>query len=146
MMADRPDSAAIAELLREFAATTGADGVTLWIAEGNDLVAQDNPLEPEIIGLRQALSSGLISQVMLTGQAILETDLSQHPAHDPSMDLKLGKPCQSMMAAFWQRGDDSGVISAVVHLGSKGSFTLDSLRKLGTLAGKISQSDDQETC
>ena len=55
-------------LMRDFAAATGADGVTLWRAEETELVAIANPLEPSIVGLRQPLDRGLISQVYLTGR------------------------------------------------------------------------------
>lgn len=132
------DPAELTRVLAELAPRIDADGVTCWLAEADELVAIANPLEPEIVGLRQPLQRGLISQVLLTGQAILESDLSRHPDHDPAVDQTLRRRCQSMMAAPCRLGDREGVISAVRHEGHDGSFSLEALRLLSAAAHAIS--------
>lgn len=129
------------QLLATFAAEARADGVTLWVAEGQDLVAISNPLEPEVPGLRQPLSHGIISQVYLTGIGMTERAPTSNPAHDDSVDRHLGKRTAAIMAApvaFGPHGGD-GVISAVRHQGGQpGPFGLDDLSALERLASIIS--------
>jgi hypothetical protein len=129
-------------LMRDFAAATGADGVTLWRVEENALVAVANPLEPSIIGLRQPLDRGLISRVHLTGQAILEQTLQDNADHDRSIDSTLGTRGIAMMAAPVEAsgGNDGGVVSAVLleHHQGTADFSLAGLNRLVVLARTLS--------
>ncbi len=120
-----------------FAESARADGVTLWKAEAGHLRAIATPLEPELAGTRQPLGAGLISQVYLTGQSILEDDLSSHPAHDPAVDHDTGKTCRTMMAAAVDGGDSGGVVSAVIFNSSPQRFAFADLAKLNALARKL---------
>jgi hypothetical protein len=143
---DTTDSSPLPEnaeaLMRDFAAATGADGVTLWRAEADALVAIANPLEPSIVGLRQPLDRGLISRVYLTGQAILEQMLQENPGHDRSIDSSMGTRGTAMMAAPLEagEGDDGGVISAVLleHHQGPADFSLHGLEQLTALARTLS--------
>jgi len=129
-------------LMRDFATATGADGVTLWRAEEDALVAIANPLEPSIVGLRQPLDRGLISRVYLTGQAILEQMLQENPVHDRSIDSSMGTRGTAMMAAPLEadEGDDGGVVSAVLleHHQGPADFSLQGLEQLTALARALS--------
>lgn len=128
--------------MRDFAAATGADGVTLWRAEETELVAIANPLEPSIVGLRQPLDRGLISRVYLTGQAILEQMLQENVGHDRSIDSTLGTRGIAMMAAPVEAsdGNDGGVVSAVLLESHQGpaNFSLAGLDRLTALARTLS--------
>ncbi len=136
-MQDDSNPPAVLELMRAFAEDANADGVTLWKEESGNLVATANPLEPDIVGMRQPLGSGLISRVYLTGQAILEEELPSHPSHDPVIDRRLGRKCRAMMAAPVEAGENGGVVSAVIFEDSPGGFSLKNLGELADLAGKI---------
>lgn len=125
------------QLLRDLADRIAADGVTLWVAGENSLLAVANPLEPEIVGLVQPLAAGLISQAFLTGQAMLEVHPAGQPAHDPSIDRTLGKQCRELMAAPLEAGPIDGVISAVKLAGTPGSFALGDLHDLVAAARRI---------
>ena len=129
----------IGDAMEAFAAGCGADGVTLWLARGEELVGVLNPLESADLGLfRQSLKSGLISQVFLTGQSLLELDLKHHPSHDQRIDRLLGRNCRTLMASPLDIGE-GGVISAVQREGGKGGsdFGLSSLQALADLAREI---------
>ena len=120
-------------LAEECAKRIGADGLTVWQAEGDGLVAVFNPLEPEIVGQRQTIRRGLISQVFLTGQPIIERDPATHPAHDSTIDRQTGRRCRTVMAAPWCVTDGSeGVVSAVLFAegGSGREFGLEELGHL----------------
>lgn len=132
-----PPSPALLRHLLEFASEAGADGVTLWKAEAGHLRAIANPLEPELPGTLQALGAGLISQVYLTGQSILEADLPSHPSHDPGVDRRTGRTCRTMMAAPVDGGASSGVVSAVIFNGSTRGFAFADLAKLNALARNL---------
>lgn len=126
----------------EFAREIGADGITLWEAEDDHLVAIANPMEPAMIGMRQPLDRGLISQVYLTGQAIVEDSLKEQPAHDPAIDTQLGTHGVAMMAApvpGRQDEDHAGVLSAVVFHGNpaRSDFSLANLSRLAALAREL---------
>ncbi len=144
MPEDFPLSPAVLRLLRDFARESGADGVTLWKARDAHLAAVANPLEPGITGIRQPLDSGLVSQVYLTGQAILEEKLAEHPAHDPAIDRILGKRCRSLMAAPVEAGDGGGVVSAVVFDGRPHGFVFADLGKLVALARRLGNLVEEE--
>jgi hypothetical protein len=137
MSADPSPVPAMMRLLKSFAESVRADGVTLWKAEAGHLRAIANPLEPELPGTLQPLGAGLISQVYLTGQSILEDDLPSHPAHDPGVDRRTGKTCHTMMAAAVEGGDASGVVSAVIFNGSTRGFAFADLAKLNALARNL---------
>lgn len=136
----------VLQLMSDFARDSGADGVTLWMAEDGQLAAVANPLEPEVVGLRQPLGSGLISQVYLTGQAILAEDLGADPAHDPTVDRRVGKRCRSMVAAPFESGEAGGVVSAVVFETSPRAFTFAELGKVAALAREISNLMEEGSC
>lgn len=130
--------------LAEFAGGIHADGITVWLADGGFLEAVANPLEPEIIGMRQTTDRGLISQVYLTGQAILEHSLLGNPLHDPVIDQQLGRSCRAMMVAPLEfdeehRHGQGGVVSAVVWKDDTAlsGFSLDGLNQLTSLARSL---------
>lgn len=133
-------------LMTAFAESVRADGVTLWKAGGDLLEAVANPLEPELAGTRQPLGAGLISQVYLTGQSILEDDLSSHPAHDPAVDRGTGKTCRTMMAAAVDGGVAGGVVSAVIFDQSPHGFAFADLAKLNSLARKLGDLMEEGAC
>lgn len=137
-MDSSPCSPRFADLLRGLALATAADGVTLWRAEARELVAVANPLEPEIVGLRQRLDAGVISQVYLTGQAILAEDLTAHPAYDPTIARMVGRPLRGMMAAPVDAGEAGGVVSAV-KFGDSGTFSFTDLGTLTAAARELGQ-------
>ncbi len=94
----------------------GADGGTLWwLSPGREtLEAVFNPWEPEIIGKRQPLVSGIVSLVLGTGEAEVIADATRHARHSPAIDIMLGKITRSMIAVpFVVAGGTVGVISAV---------------------------------
>lgn len=105
-------SPALLRHLLGFASEAGADGVTLWKAEAGHLRAIANPVVPELRGTLQPLGAGLISQVYLTGQSILEDDLPSHPAHNPGVDHGTGKRCRTMIAAPVDWGDEGSAVFA----------------------------------
>jgi hypothetical protein len=129
----------IDDLLADFAAGSRIDGVTLWVAQGTELVATCNPLEPAVPGLRQPLARGIISQVYLTGIGMIESAPAANPAHDATVDRHLGKRTTAIMAApvdFGPHGD--GVLSAVRHEGGQpGHFGLADLAALERLAASL---------
>jgi hypothetical protein len=136
-------------LLAGFADESDADGITLWQAVGQHLVALVNPLENELPGMRQPIRSGIISQVYLTGQAILDEAPRENPRHDPAIDNMTGRNCIAMMAAPVRLPDavgGDGVVSVVKTKGGRGSrrFTLEQLAGLSRLAEKISASGRSE--
>lgn len=124
------------ERLKLFAEGIRADGVTLWQWEKAELVALANPLEPDIVGMRQPVGRGIISQAYLTGQAILETDPVANPHHDPEIDIRTGRKCRMIMAAPVVLPDGDGVLSAVRWQDAEdvGEFGLADLAKLSALA------------
>jgi DNA-directed RNA polymerase specialized sigma24 family protein len=94
----------------------GADGGTLWLRcpEGEALEAVYNPREPEIIGRRQPLLSGIISLVLATGEPLAVASAADHVRHSPAIDVALGKTTQAMLAVpFVVAGVSSGVLTAV---------------------------------
>ncbi|MCW1925173.1 hypothetical protein OKA05_21615 [Luteolibacter arcticus] len=126
----------------EFAREIGANGITLWIAEDDHLVAIANPMEPGMIGMRQPLDRGLISKVHLTGQAILEDSLKDQPGHDPAIDARLGTHGVAMMAVPVRDSLNEaheGVLSTVVFHGNlePRDFSLASLSRLSALAREL---------
>ena len=146
MRQDASPPSSLLEPLNHFAFESGADGVTVWMAESGQLTAVCNPLEPEVVGLRQSLDSGLISQAYLTGQAILSEDLASEPAHDPSVDHRLGKRCRSMVAAPFEGGEAGGVVSAVMLESSPRAFTFADLGKVVALAREIGERIREGKC
>jgi hypothetical protein len=129
------------DLLGNFASEAGADGVTLWLADGVDLVATSNPLEPDVPGLRQPLARGIISQVYLTGIGMIEATPTAHPAHDSSVDLRLGKRTTAIMAVPVDLGPHGdGVLSTVRHQGGlAGAFDLAALALLERTAADLTR-------
>ena len=146
MRQDPSPPPSVLQLMNDFARDSGADGVTLWVAEDGQLAAVANPLEPEVVGIRQPLGSGLISQVYLTGQAILAEDLGADPAHDPTVDRRLGKRCRAMVAAPLEDGAAGGVISAVVFETSSRGFAFADLGKVAALAREIGNRMEEGGC
>lgn len=128
-------------LLAGFAAERAADGITLWLAEKDSLVAVANPLEPQMVGLRQPIRFGLVSQVYLTGQAMLEESPATNPRHDATIDRRIGKSCAVIMAVPVNLPGGDGVISAVRHEGAAAAFTLDDLAALVRLAVDFGRPD-----
>ena len=132
----------LSEMLGRAAVEIEADGVTLWQADGAHLVALANPLEPEVVGLRQTIERGIISEVYLTGLAMLEEAPALNPAHDPMIDGITGRTCTSILAVPvtlpHELGTD-GVISAVRHEGTVHDkpFSLGDVGKISQLSEKI---------
>lgn len=127
----------LAEMLCAAATQLGADGITLWISEGDHLKAVANPLESDIVGLRQPIAKGIISEVFLTGQGIVESSPAANPMHDPTIDSRLQRRCTEIMAVPVASADWEGVVSAVCH--SDGiRFGRSGLATLGKLAKEIS--------
>lgn len=124
-------------MLYATAAQLGADGVTLWISEGDHLRAVANPLESDIVGLRQPIRKGIISEVFLTGQGIAESFPSSNPMHDPTIDSRLQRRCTEIMAVPVASADWEGVVSAVSH-SDRIRFGRSGLATLGKLAKEIS--------
>lgn len=77
-----------------------ANGGTLWMLcpGAAALEAVMNPLEPEIVGKRQPLVSGMISLVLATGETVCVTGVPSHQSHSPAIDIALGKTTHSMIA------------------------------------------------
>ena len=97
-------------------AHVGADGGTLWwLSPGRDsLEAVFNPREPEIVGKRQPLVSGIVSLVLGTGEAVVIADATKHARHSPAIDVLLGRITRSMVAVpFVVAGGTVGVMSVV---------------------------------
>lgn len=93
-----------------------ADGGTLWWLSKDRaaLEAVYNPREPEIIGCRQPLVSGIVSLVLGTGEPVLATDPSEHSRHSPAIDTALGKKTCCMIAVpFAIGGTVCGVVTTV---------------------------------
>jgi hypothetical protein len=93
-----------------------ADGGTLWwLGPGREaLEAVYNPREPEIIGRRQPLVSGIVSLVLATGEPALVSTAAEHVRHSPAIDIALGKTTRGMIAVpFALAGTVCGVITAV---------------------------------
>ncbi len=97
-----------------------ADGGTLWwlSADRTALEAVYNPREPEIIGRRQPLVSGIVSLVLGTGEAALVTAANLHASHSPAIDVALRKTTGSMIAVpFVIAGTTCGVVTTVKRAG-----------------------------
>ena len=129
------------QLLGQLASEIEADGVTLWLADGDDLLATANPMEPDVPGLRQPLARGIISQVYLTGMGMIESAPSAHPAHDNRVDMRLGKRTTAIMAVPVDLGPEGdGVLSAVRHAGGRGgAFDLAALAMLERVAADLTR-------
>jgi hypothetical protein len=94
----------------------GADGGTLWLLcpEGEALEAAYNPREPEIVGRRQPLVSGIISLVLATGEPLSVVSAAEHVRHSPAIDVALGKTTRGMIAVPFVVADSTrGVLTAV---------------------------------
>ncbi|NNC90462.1 MAG: GAF domain-containing protein [Akkermansiaceae bacterium] len=106
------DFQCVADLL----ARIPADEATVWVEseEGHFLEAIHNPRAAGFEGMRQPLDRGLISQVFVTGLPLLESDVTQRTAHDPTVDSIVGQRTTAMMAApIFSDADVAGVLSAV---------------------------------
>jgi len=106
----------MAACFTDMLAHVGADGGTLWLLSpgGEALEAVYNPREPEIVGRRQPLVSGIISLVLATGEPALASTAAAHASHSPAIDMALGKTTRSMIAApFTIAGATRGVVTAV---------------------------------
>lgn len=93
-----------------------ADGGTLWLCSPGEAVLEAvfNPLEPEIIGKRQPLVSGIVSLVMATSESIRVDEVSHHRDYSPAVDSALGRSTRSMLAVpFRWMNSTRGVLTAV---------------------------------
>ncbi len=97
-----------------------ADGGTLWWRSPGEpiLEAVFNPFEPDIVGKRQPLASGIISLVLANSETICVDAATSHLRHSPAVDAALGKSTQSMIAVpFVVMNRLCGVLTAVrLHL------------------------------
>lgn len=104
----------------------GADGGTLWLASAGEavLTAVFNPRQPEMNGRRQPLSSGLISLVFVTGEAVNISRVATDSRHSPLIDLAVGRATEAMMAVpFQPDGQLRGVLTAVRFQFTDGGFS-----------------------
>jgi hypothetical protein len=127
----------VRDLLLENLGDLGASEMTCWLASGDDLEAVANPWCPALVGQRQPLSRGLISQVFVTGMPLMETEVAKRGGHDPSIDQVTGKATSAMMAApLHSNGDVIGILSAVQLGGDTGlaAFDRQHLNRLTTVA------------
>lgn len=101
-----------------FGAVSAHEG-TLWVLsdEMECLVPAWNsgPNAKEFVGkFRQPLTSGLISLVCITGQAICENEVYQHAGQDPRLDQQLGvKTCSMIAVPVRVGGEVKGIVSCV---------------------------------
>ena len=101
-----------------------ADGGTLWWRCPGEAILEAvfNPLEPEIVGKRQPLVSGIISLVLATSEPIRVDAADAHHRHSAAIDTALGKSTGSMIATpFRIRDRVCGVLTAV-RLGAADPF------------------------
>jgi hypothetical protein len=91
---------AMVDCFADLLASAHADGGTLWMLcpGGAALEAVMNPLEPEILGKRQPLVSGIVSLVLATGETACVAGVSTHQSHSPVIDIALGKTTHSIIA------------------------------------------------
>jgi DNA-directed RNA polymerase specialized sigma24 family protein len=91
---------AMVDCFADLLAGAHADGGTLWmLCPGKAaLEAVMNPLEPEIVGKRQPLVSGIVSLVLATGETACVAGVPAHLSHSPAIDIALGKTTHSMIA------------------------------------------------
>jgi len=95
-----------------------ANGGTLWLLCPGEamLEAVFNPCEPEIIGKRQPMVSGIVSLVMATSESMRIDDVSVHQHYSPAVDSSLGKMTRAMLAVPFRWSDSTcGVMTAVRH-------------------------------
>lgn len=105
-------AATFADTLR----AVGADGGTLWLPCPGEAVTEAvfNPLEPEIVGKRQPLVSGIVSVVLASGEPCCAGDVRAHADYSPAIDAALQKTTRSMIAVpFELAGAVRGVLTAV---------------------------------
>ncbi len=92
---------------------------TLWLLddEMQNLVPSWNsgPKAKSFVGkFQQPLTSGLISLVCVTGQAICENEVYQHAGQDPRLDQQLRlKTCSMIAVPVRVDGDIRGIVSCV---------------------------------
>lgn len=85
------------------------------------LVATHCPSLPEMKGFRQPLQHGIISQVLVTGLPILETQVQDHAQHDPTFDQASGKTCRSLLVVPIPDEAQPGVLAAALFDNGGGS-------------------------
>ena len=108
----------------------GAEGGTLWLASPGEAVlrAVFNPRQPEMSGKRQPLSSGLISLVFVTGEAVNVSRVATDARHSPIIDLAVGRETEAMIAVpFLPAGQLRGVLTAVRFKGAEKPFSAQDL-------------------
>lgn len=125
-----PSSGAL-NLLRDAVRAAGADEGVLWLVD--DLRGELRPCfsigshsEIFLSEIRQPLSSGLISMVFFTENAICESEVGRHAEYCPDVDLRIGTKTKAMVAIpvfFAQRC--RGVFSAVLFDSSNGDAKRD---------------------
>jgi hypothetical protein len=107
-------------LLREAVAAVGADDGALWLVD--DVKRELRPcfnagahFEMFLREIRQPLSSGVISMVFFTENAVFESELARRSEYCPDVDMRIGTKTKAMIAIpvfFAQRC--RGVFSAVL--------------------------------
>ncbi len=118
----------------------GAHEGTVWLLDdaSENLIPEWNsgPSANHFVGkFQQPLTSGLISLVCITGQAICENEVYQHAGQDPRLDQQLGvKTCSMIAVPVRVGGEVLGIVSCV-RLKAAGDnipdpppFTTDDLR------------------
>ncbi len=113
------DPASFSKSLQILFGTISAHEGTLWLL--NDRMEclvpawNSGPNANAFVGnFRQPLTSGLISLVCITGQAICENEVYQHAGQDPRLDQQLGvKTCSMIAVPVLVDGEVKGIVSCV---------------------------------
>ena len=107
------------ELLRQSFAAIGASEGTIWQLDETraELVPIWNSgpnAKAFVETYRQPLSTGLISLVCVTEQALCENEVYRHAGQDPTLDRQLGVlTCAMIAVPLRLRGETIGVVSCV---------------------------------
>lgn len=110
-------AAQVSPLISTFLEASRLQEATLWLetTDAEHLRAVCSPCNPDLVGVRQPLGRGLISQVHLSGLPLLEPDVSQRHDHDPTVDSLTGTPTRSLLAVpISSDADVIGVLSGVI--------------------------------
>jgi len=106
------------DLLRDAFIDVGGCEGTVWLADRTreNLVAVYNSGSDavELVGFQQPVGTGIISLVFTQQQPYCENDIGASPGHDDTLDKKIAKRTQAMIAVpFYFAYGLRGVISCV---------------------------------
>jgi hypothetical protein len=137
-------------VLKESFDTAGGDEGTLWLVNATrqelDAVFNTGPTPEKILAFSQPLSSGLISMVFSTGQALCENQIGRQVKHDKTVDKKTGFTTTAMIAVpFYFAQQCRGIISCVqltdpsASEPEAGSFSMASMREIERAAAVLTR-------